>query len=161
MVKKSNCKERRQEVLKYLNQIGGFGLPSPIIDSLAERYNVSERMIYKDIQVVMKRMVMPEILELSKKFALSFKISMRRSHHLAMSDNPTIQAKGIHLINETIGTFTSFLENFGLKERLVEKRMISTDMLVRKEATPEEAAIYEEFYDEHGKRRNQEDGYKE
>lgn len=116
MAKKSNCKERREEVLSYLNNFGGFGISKIIIERLAEKHNVSERMIYKDIEAVIKKAAMPELSKLSKRFALSFEISMKLAHRLAVSEDLTIQARGVHLINETISAFTSFLESFGLKE---------------------------------------------
>ncbi len=116
--KKGNSKERRKEILSYLSMAGGFGIPNSVIRGLTERFGVSERQIYKDIEVVLQSVTMPEIEKLSKKFALSFEINMRTVHRLVISQDPYIQAKGIGLLNQTILSFTEFLEKFGLKDKI-------------------------------------------
>jgi len=116
--KKGNAKERRKDILNYLNMTGGFGVPSSAIKSLAEKFEVSERQIYKDIEKVIQNVAMPEVEKLSKKFALSFEINMRMVHRLVISQDPYVQARGISLLNQTISSFTEFLEKFGLKERV-------------------------------------------
>lgn len=114
--KNSNVKERRIEILDFLNHFGSFGVSKIIVERLSSKYDVSTRTIYSDINFVLKKAAMPEIKKLSKRFALSFEISMRLAHRLAVSEDPIIQARGVDLINKTITSFTSFLESFGLKE---------------------------------------------
>lgn len=123
--KKGNCMERRKDILSYLNMTGGFGVPSQVIKSLAEKFQVSERQIYKDIEIVIQKVAMPEIKGLSKKFVLSFEISMRTAHRLIISQDPNIQAKGITLLNQTISNFTDFLEKFGLKQKVADEHNLN------------------------------------
>ena len=118
--KKGNCIERRKDILNYLNMTGGFGIPSSIIRSLAEKFQVTERQIYKDIEIVIQKISLPKIEKLSKKFILSFEISMKSVHRLIISPDLNIQAKGIALLNQTISNFTDFLEKFGLKKRVAD-----------------------------------------
>jgi len=118
--KKGNHVERRKDILSYLNMTGGFGISSSVIRGLSEKFGVSERQIYKDIEKVIQNVAMPEIEKLSKKFVLSFEINMRRAHKLIISPDQNIQAKGIALLNQTISNFTDFLEKFGLKEKVAD-----------------------------------------
>jgi len=130
--KKGNCKERRKDILNYLNMTGGFGIPNQVIKSLAEKFQVTERQIYKDIEILMQKVAIPEIEKLSKKFVLSFEINMRMAHRLIISQDPNIQAKGISLINQTISNFTDFLEKFGLKKKIADLLELSEGSVNKK-----------------------------
>jgi len=123
--KKGNCIERRKDILNYLNMTGGFGLPSQVIKSLAEKFKVTERQVYKDIEIVIQQVALPEIEKLSKKFFLSFELNMRATHRLIISQDPNIQAKGISLLNQTISNFTDFLEKFGLKQKVADEHNLN------------------------------------
>lgn len=119
--KKGNYIERRTDILNYLNAAGGFGVPTQVIKSLSEKFKVSERQIYKDIEIVIQQVALPEVERLSKKFILSFEVSMRAAHRLILSQDQNIQAKGISLLNQTISNFTDFLEKFGLKRKIADE----------------------------------------
>jgi hypothetical protein len=119
--KKGNYIERRNDILNYLNAAGGFGIPVQVVKSLSEKFKVTERQIYKDIEIVIRQIAFPEIEKLSKKFILSFEVSMRAAHRLILSQDQNIQAKGISLLNQTISNFTDFLEKFGLKLKVAEE----------------------------------------
>jgi hypothetical protein len=119
--KKGNYIERRNDILNYINAAGGFGVPTQVIRSLSEKFQVSERQIYKDIEIVIQQVTLPEVEKLSKKFILSFEVSMRTAHRLILSQDQNIQAKGISLLNQTISNFTDFLEKFGLKRKVADE----------------------------------------
>jgi hypothetical protein len=122
--KKGNYMERRKDLLNYLNAAGCFGVSSQVIRTLSEKFQVSERQIYKDLEIVIKKVSFPEVEKLSKKFFLSFEIAMKASHRLIISQDPNIQTKGITLLNQTISNFTNFLERFGLKEKIKDERQV-------------------------------------
>tara|TARA_Y100000310_G_scaffold256113_1_gene263823 strand:+ start:1334 stop:1996 length:663 start_codon:yes stop_codon:yes gene_type:complete len=158
--KKGNHVERRKNILSYLNMTGGFGISSSVIRGLSKKFGVSERQIYKDIEKVIQDVAMPEIEKLSKKFALSFEINMRMAHKLIISQDQNIQAKGISLLNQTISSFTDFLEKFRLKERVAEILELSEGG-VNKETFEVYRELAEKYLKSFDERREDEEKLKE
>ncbi|MCF7861189.1 hypothetical protein K9M79_03000 [Candidatus Woesearchaeota archaeon] len=117
----STLHERRETLLRYLDNYGYFGVPRGIIEEIAVKYNVTERQVYLDIEYLTKQIKLPAVEKLSKQFLKSYERGMIESHKLIKSDDPQIRAKGIALMNQTSQGFTKFLEDYGYKDKIADK----------------------------------------
>jgi transcriptional antiterminator len=119
--KNSNYRERQEKILKFMAEAGAWKISSSVVQELAKEYGVTERQIYMDIKRIIKKVPKPVIEEVANKFLISFDKAITKSIRLMDSPNETTQLKSIRLYFESIQSFTKFLEDYGLKERVPEK----------------------------------------
>ncbi len=119
--KNSNYRERQEKILTFMAEAGAWKVSSGIVRELAKEYGVTERQIYRDIKSIIKKVPRPVIEEVANKFLITFDKAITKSIRLMDSPNETTQLKSIRLYFESIQSFTKFLEDYGLKERVPEK----------------------------------------
>ncbi len=119
--KNSNYRERQEKILKFMAEAGAWKISSSVVQELAKEYEVSERQIYMDIKRIVKKVPKPIIEEVANKFLITFDKAITKSIRLMDSPNETTQLKSVRLYFESIQSFTKFLEDYGLKDRVAEK----------------------------------------
>lgn len=130
---KGNAKDRKKAILKYLQIAGAFILPTTMIREYAKKWEVSERQIYLDVKNIIKKIPKPEVKIASNKFLISFDRAITEAINLIGSSDPAIKSKGINDYLKCVEGFTKFMESYGFKEKVAEKREVKIESLFTKE----------------------------
>ena len=115
--KKSETKERRAEVLDFMQRAGPFVIP---VKSLAEKWNCSLKTIYNDRDALIKKINFSNVTSEGKKILMSVQKNMSIGEILRNEKDPIIRLKAIKAINDSGETFTKLLENYGFKAKVAE-----------------------------------------
>lgn len=118
---KGNSKERQEKILKFIAEAGAWRISSAVVKELAKEFDVSERQIYLDFKRVVKKIPVPVMDIVAKKFILSFDKAINKSIRMMDSTSEETQIKAIKLYFDAVASYTHFLESYRFKEKVPEK----------------------------------------
>lgn len=113
-----NTEERRKEITSIINLFGKYNLDVP---QLAKKWNVSERMIYTDIDACIRLIPAPQVQEEARKQFIAYERIASRAMRLVNDAEPKTAAEGMRIMLEYLDKFTKFLEAYGYKEKVAER----------------------------------------
>jgi len=119
--RKGNSKQRYERITSYLEAAGSYKVPKSVKEEMAKAFGVTVRQIELDINKLLERIIKPKLARISGQFTLTLNSNLDDAHELKRNQNPEIKAKGISSANNTIQTYTDFLEKFGFKEKIADK----------------------------------------
>lgn len=122
--KKGNSKQRYVGITSYLEAAGAYKVPKSVKEELAKRFEVTVRQIELDINKLLEKVIRPKLKRISGQFTLTLNSNLDDSHDLKRSQDPLIKARGIGVANQTINTYTDFLEKFGFKEPIAQRHQV-------------------------------------
>lgn len=103
---------------------------SVFLKTLAEKHDVTEKVIYNDIQFWIKRIDMKKMDIEGKKLVMGLMKNMSIIEGLKVSGNPTQQLRAIQTSNQTAEVLTKLMENYGFKEKIADKMDLRADLPV-------------------------------
>ena len=118
---KSNIKERRNEILEYLLNFGGFGIPAGTKKELAEKWECDYRTIDRDIDYMISHIKVPKMIKLGQKFLIGYEKMMKVAAQFLQDENPELRIKGMAAYNQNQSNFTKMCEKYGFKEVIADK----------------------------------------
>lgn len=118
---KGNSKERKAEILAYLELAGAFGLSPAVMREFARKWNVSERQIRIDVKRIIANFPTPVMKIVANKFIISFERTIADAITLRNNSDPIIKSKGINDYIKVTEAFTRLLENYKFKEKVADK----------------------------------------
>ena len=111
---------RRAEVMQSIELTGGYGLP---VKALAERHGVHPRIIYKDIEYLIKNIPTPNIDEIGRKFKITYETIIQKGNKMLFDPDKGVQKDGAELLLKAADSYTTFLERYGYKNKIVPNTM--------------------------------------
>ena len=118
---------RREMLLNLLNKthISDIDIPK-----IAKELNVNEKTIRFDIKTLVHQLPQTNIDTTSIKLSQMLSDALKRSDELMHDDDPSVAAKGIKLVIETQQALTTFLEQYGYKEKVADKIDVTSKSIV-------------------------------
>ncbi len=116
-------KERREEILNWIQKVGPFSVP---VKKIAEKYEVDPRTIRKDREILIKKMDFSKVENTGKQILTTLRNNLSMAEELRVSSSGKDKLGAITVLNQTAQTFTDLLEKYGFKERLADKLEHST-----------------------------------
>ena len=109
---------RREEVRGFMDSIGPYSVP---IKVLAEKHNVTVKVIYNDIDFWIKKINFKKIDLEGKRLLMGIKKNLALIESMRVDGSPTDKLKAIKLANETAEVYTRLMEQYGFKEKIADK----------------------------------------
>ena len=111
---------RRAEVKDFMESIGPYSVP---IKTLAEKYGVTVKIIYNDIQYWIKRIDLKKIDFEGRKLIMSLRKNLAITEKIKVDDkcSNSDRMKAIQASNQTAEILTKIMEQYGFKEKIAEK----------------------------------------
>ncbi len=119
-IKKSpeETRARRIEVKDFMDTIGPYSVP---IKVLAEKHDVTVKVIYNDIDFWVKKIDFKKIGLEGKRLLMGIKKNLSLIEGMKVDGSPADKLKAIKLANETAEVYTRLMEQYGFKEKVAEK----------------------------------------
>lgn len=118
---------RREEVKYFMETIGPFSVP---VKTLAEKYGVTVKVIYNDIQYWIKKIDLKKIDLQGKKLIMSLTNNMAIIEELKSEGSSTERIRAIQAANQTAEVLTKIMENYGFKEKVADNLNIQSEQQI-------------------------------
>ena len=109
---------RRAEVKDFMDTIGPYSVP---IKTLAEKYDVTVKVIYNDVDFWVKKIDFKKIDLEGKRLLMGIKKNLALVEAMKVNGNVSDKLKAIKLANETAEVYTKLMEQYGFKEKIADK----------------------------------------
>jgi len=109
---------RREEVKGFMETIGPYSVP---IKVLAEKYSVTVKVIYNDVDFWVKKLDFKKMDLEGKRLLMGIMKNIALVEKMKVDGKPGDQLKAIKLANETAEVYTRIMEQYGFKEKVAEK----------------------------------------
>jgi len=119
VVKRLSSRERREDIIKIIREIGLWRLPSQ--QRLAERYEVSQQQISKDINRIFTTLPQKEFDEVFFEFFSADKKAQNELRRILNEGTTDEKLRAISVMIQLQNAFTTLLERYGKKPIMPEK----------------------------------------
>ncbi len=120
---------RREEVKDFMDTIGPYSVP---IKTLAEKHDVTVKVIYNDIDFWIKKINFKKIDLEGKRLLMGIKKNLALIESMRVDGSPADKLKAIKLANETAEVYTRLMEQYGFKEKVAEMQEVRTRIIIEK-----------------------------
>ena len=120
---------RREEVKDFMDSIGPYSVP---IKTLAEKYGVTVKVIYNDIDYWVKKIDFKKIDLEGKRLLMGIKKNLALVEEMKVKGSSADKLKAIKLANETAEVYTKLMEQYGYKEKVAERIDQRTRIIIEK-----------------------------
>lgn len=135
---KRNFRERREQIYKLIKEVGLWNVDKK---ALAEHFGVSLKTIYNDIEAIVKHVDIDEINTIRFALHIDLKKAEQELREILRDKEASkgLKLRAVATLINLVEKYTRFLEDFGLKEKAIEKIEIEATTL----------KTLEELYKEH------------
>ena len=109
--------KRREEVKGFMETIGPYSVPK---ETLAEKHNVTIKVIYNDIKFWLKKLDFKKMDFEGRRILMGIQKNMALVEAMKVDGSLADKLKAIKLANDTAEAYTRLLEQFGFKEKVAE-----------------------------------------
>ncbi len=114
----SETRERRAEVLTYLEENGPYSIP---VNELSEKWKCSKLTIYKDRDFWIKKIDITKIDDVGKRLIYTIRQNIQLAEQLRKRGSDKDRLKAIDVGNKSAELVTRLMEQYGFKEKIAEK----------------------------------------
>ncbi len=119
--------KRRADVKDFMETIGPYSVP---VKTLAEKYSVTLKVIYNDIQFWIKKMSFKKMELEGKKLIMAIRKNLSITESLKVDGTKAEKLKAIQTSNQTAEVYTKLLEQYGFKEKIADNLNVVADLPV-------------------------------
>ena len=110
--------KRREEIRDLLEEVGSWNVK---LKPLAEKYGVSVGQISHDLTHIKKNLKIPGLKEITLNAAYAYRKAVKEMYAILGTGNKKEKMEAARALSSTMESFTKFLEDFKLKEKVAEK----------------------------------------
>jgi len=120
--------ERREEIKELMESTGPYSVPAK---ELSEKWKVTVKTIYNDIEFWINKLDFTKIDYEGKKLLMGIRTNMALIDEIKMTGTHNEKLKAISTANQTAEIFTKLLEQYGFKEKIAEKLELTKDTPIK------------------------------
>ena len=115
---KDERKQRREEILIYMEDNGPYSVPTTI---LSEKWKCSRQTINNDINFLIKKINIKDIDKEGKKLLFTIRQNIQLGERLRLRGKDKDRLKAMEITNKSAELLTKLMEQYGFKEKIADK----------------------------------------